>query len=448
MNKITFFIVLYASILTGQTQPWPTYSVKVSKDHPKGYYFFQAINTDGIGKLTDPCQMIVNGEGSLVYFKTFLPSEWSGDFKIQPNGLMSYNNDLRHKVYMMNKDFMIIDSLGPKNGLTWDFHEFQVLENGHYLFLATETVTMDLSKYKAFNKKNDPGSDTAKVLCWVVQELDAAKNVVFEWHSKDYYDFKDMDEYYLSKPYDVDIVHINSVTYDTDGNLLISARNFNEVTKVNRSNGNIMWRLGGKRNQFKFVNDSTMFIGQHCPRRMKNGNLILLDNGRKEKPFHPTIAKEYKLDEKNLKATLVWSYTDKSDAYSNGYGNVDKIKGDYFLIDYGKSINSTSVFNVVRSSGEIAFELGFRDTLKSYRTFYYPSLPWNLNRPMVYATTKKGKTILTTLSAYADYKWSNGETTRSIEVSKPGTYTVFIPIGNGGFIGSLPFKVTTPGKEE
>jgi hypothetical protein len=252
MNKTLFsLVVLISTCFSFSAQPWPPYKVSVCENGPKGYYFFQALKVTGTGPATHPTQMILDGKGRLVYFKTFAPGEWSGDFKLQPNGLMSYNNDSKRKAYLMNKDFTIVDSVSPKNGLTWDFHEFQVLANGHFVFFATETSTVNLSAHHIFNKKKEAGSDSAILMSWVVQELDEKKNVVFEWHSKNHYDIKDVDDSYLSDSKNVDIVHFNSVDYKEDY-FLVSARNYNEVTKVSKKDGSVIWRLGGKRNQFKF----------------------------------------------------------------------------------------------------------------------------------------------------------------------------------------------------
>ena len=109
-----------------------------------------------------------------------------------------------------------------------------------------------------------------------MQEQDANKNVVFEWHSKDYFNFTEVDTMRLLNPANVDWTHFNAVELDDDGNILVSVRHFNEITKVNRSTGAVMWRLGGKMNQFTFTNDSTQFIGQHDIRRIANGNITIL----------------------------------------------------------------------------------------------------------------------------------------------------------------------------
>ncbi len=63
------------------------------------------------------------------------------------------------------------------------------------------------------------------------------------------------------------------------GIILLSFRHLNEVTKIDSSSGEIIWRLGGKQNQFTFLGDTMPFSAQHDARRIANGNLTLFDNG-------------------------------------------------------------------------------------------------------------------------------------------------------------------------
>jgi len=81
-------------------------------------------------------------------------------------------------------------------------------------------------------------------------------------------------------------------------------KNLDEITKVDHNTGNIIWRLGGKNNQFTFANDNLGFSRQHDIRRFSNGDISLFDNGE----YHPvqvSSAVEYKLDEVNKSANLV-----------------------------------------------------------------------------------------------------------------------------------------------
>ena len=57
----------------------------------------------------------------------------------------------------------------------------QILSNGHYLILGYEYRTMNLSSYNWFNGNGTPVVLMLWVKCGVIQELDANKNLVWEW---------------------------------------------------------------------------------------------------------------------------------------------------------------------------------------------------------------------------------------------------------------------------
>lgn len=87
-----------------------------------------------------------------------------------------------------------------------------------------------------------------------------------------------------------------------------------EITKINRQTGEIIWRLGGKNNQFTFINNTTGFSHQHAIRRLPNENITLFDN-RNFPSLQFSSAVEYELDEQNKNATLLWEYRNTSDIY-------------------------------------------------------------------------------------------------------------------------------------
>ena len=100
-----------------------------------------------------------------------------------------------------------------------------------------------------------PGGKTAaSVTGNIIQEIDANKRLVFEWHTFDHIPitntFADMTQASF------DYAHINAMTIDpTDNNLLASLRTTSEIVKINRRTGEVMWRLGGKMNQFTFIGE-------------------------------------------------------------------------------------------------------------------------------------------------------------------------------------------------
>ena len=422
---------------TATAQLYPAYQVTVDTNTSVGYYFITPVK---FGSSTaNVYQMILDKYGNVVYTKN-AGRQAISDFKIQPNGLMSYNT--KGKSFLLDSTFTEIDSLGCKNGITTDGHDFQILSNGNYLLMGTEDTIMDLSAYHVFAHNGSAGSPNATVKCGVIQELDVNKNVVFEWHCKDYYHFADVDTAFLNTPNAVDWTHFNAVEQDMDGNILVSVRHFNEVTKINHTTGDVIWRLGGNANQFTFLNDTTHFIAQHDIRRIANGNYTIFDNGRKGNPVHPAQAKEYTLNEDSLKATLAWSYINDSASFSLATGNVQRISNGNTVISYGALNAGAQTFNVVDTFGVKHFELVFDDTLISYRAFNYPQLPFALHRPQLTCVNTNGQYYLTTTENYNAYRWNTGDSTAAIPVNNGATYQVFIPIGNGGYISSEILGVT------
>ncbi|MBL0309873.1 MAG: aryl-sulfate sulfotransferase [Bacteroidetes bacterium] len=237
------------------------------------------------------------------------------------------------------------------------------------------------------------------------------------------------------------MAHYNAVELDQDGNILLSSKNYSEITKINRSDGSIMWRLGGKRNQFTFVNCPVPFYGQHDIRRISNGNITLFDGGHHQKPYGAR-ALEFELDEVKTIATLKWSYTYDTALVSQARGNVQRLDNGYTLVNYGVvGTASELIFVVVDKRGRKLFELNSPDHLDSYRSFYYRELPWKVKRPQITCFDSLGVKYLKTAQDYSSYQWSDSSVTRTIAVTKPGNYFVFVPYGEGGFIRSEQLSI-------
>jgi hypothetical protein len=143
-----------------------------------------------------------------------------------------------------------------------------------------------------------------------------------------------------------------------------------EVTKIDRSTGEIIWRMGGKMNQFLFVddiNDSTGFCRQHDIRVLPNGNITLFDNGNcHEPPFSRAV--EYEVDADQMTVTKVWEFRDSPDIFSRFMGNAQRLPNGNTMIGWGgMNPNLTEV----RSDGSKAFELTFREGINCYRAFRF-----------------------------------------------------------------------------
>ena len=123
------------------------------------------------------------------------------------------------------------------------------------------------------------GNPAALVSGAIIQELDAQRNVVFQWRSWDHYPFT--SQWVNSTAAVISEFHVNCVFEDTDGNLIISTPKW--VKKISRQTGKIMWHLGGTENQFTFVGvspqEGTNDFAGHGINRLPNGDVLIYNNG-------------------------------------------------------------------------------------------------------------------------------------------------------------------------
>jgi hypothetical protein len=308
-----------------------------------------------------PYLLILRNDGSPVFYRAM--SAYCTDFKIQPNGLLTYFDAGADAFYEMDSSYAIVDSFRTGNGYATDIHELRILPDGHALLMAYDPETVDMSKIVA------EGDSAATVIGLIIQELDAAKNVVFQWRSWDHYAITDATHEVLTAE-TIDYVHGNALELDADGNLLVSCRHMDEITKIDRQTGDIIWRWGGKHNQFTFLNDQFRFSHQHALRRIANGHFTLFDNGNYHVP-EISRAVEYALDETDMTAEPVWQYRNLPDTFGGAMGYVQRLPNGNTLIGWGATNPSVTE---VRSDGTKVFELNLPSQVYSYRAY---RLDWN-----------------------------------------------------------------------
>ena len=256
--------------------------------------------------------------------------------------------------YVLDESYTVVDAWTIPNGYGADEHEFLLLDNGHALFLSYVPLPYDLTPYG--------GPADGQLIDIVLQEQDAAKQVVFEWHGSDHIPITDTYEEFADGV--VDYMHTNAIAVDTDGHLLISSRNTSEITKINRQTGAVIWRLGGKGNQFTFTNDNG-FWRQHDIRRLDNGHLTLFDNGNEHTPPH-SRAVEYAIDETAKTITRVWQYPADTHEYSFIMSNAQRLPNGNTLIGWGDQPKVTEV----QPDGTVALEMRLGGA--TYRAFRFP----------------------------------------------------------------------------
>ena len=325
-----------------------------------GYLF---VANMGIMSSADPSLLILDDHGEPVYIQRTPAGMITTDFNRQTvNGTPYLTYYVGTPIqswgygtyYVLDQSYALVDTWTINNGYGADPHELRLLPNGHALLLSYVPIPYDLTPYG--------GPADGLVMDTLVQEQDTQKNVVFEWHGIQHIPLTDTYYAYYASP--VDFMHTNAIELDSDGNLLLSSRHLSEITKVDRQTGAVIWRLGGRQNQFTFANDIG-FSFQHDVRRLPNGNLTLFDNGDQRQPPY-SRAVEYALDESAKTVTRVWQYPADTSIYAAFMGSMQRLSNGNTLIGWG----GLPLVTEVLPDGSKALELSIGGV--SYRAFRNP----------------------------------------------------------------------------
>lgn len=123
-----------------------------------------------------------------------------------------------------------------------------------------------------------------------------------------------------------DYDHPNALTFDNDGNYVMSWRNLSQIMAVDANKGTVLWRIGGKKSDYKFVDDPFKgFSKQHAVKILPNGNILLFDNGTDHSPSE-SRGVEYQLDPATKTARMVWQYRNPAPLYAAFVGWVERLK--------------------------------------------------------------------------------------------------------------------------
>jgi hypothetical protein len=215
-------------------------------------------------------------------------------------------------------------TLGCQLGLQPRLHDIILVPDGSYWVLCDEIRTMDL--------RADGGVAAARVTGTTVQHVSADGVLLFSWSPFDHFAITDVDLAERTGS-NVNWTHGNAIDLDADGNLLLSSRNLGEITKIDTRTGAVLWRMGGRRNEFSFI-DTPMpaFSHQHGARALVAGELMLLDNMGDP---NESRAERYVVNEAARIARLVRSYAAVPGAFTEIGGSVQRGDAGRTLVSFG-----------------------------------------------------------------------------------------------------------------
>ncbi len=234
-------------------------------------------------------------------------------------------------------------------------HDVKMDNNGHIVTLVRNSKLFDMSQV------GGKGMDTLGGDGILVMDTTGKK--IWEWDIWDVWDIKNDP---FIKQFAYDRFHINSLSFDRDGNYLVSLAIEDQIWKVNATTGKIMWKLG-KNGNFKM--DTTQYFSfQHSVHINPYGDLMVFDNSLWRKQ---SGAMSFSLDTINWKATSKIHAILPRSKYTSRMGSAYVLPNGNLL----QTSSKTGTVMVTGDKGNILWEL--HCYFVPYRAEYIPNDVWD-----------------------------------------------------------------------
>lgn len=261
---------------------------------------------------------------------------------------------------ILDTSYRQIGTVAAGNGLQADLHDFTITPEGTALITVYQQRRHDLSALG--------GPRHGILLDSLFQEVDIVTGrVLHQWRASRHVP---LEESYMSppssptKPYD--FFHINSIDVEPDGNLLVSARNTCCVYKIERTTGRIIWRLHGKKSDFR-MGPGTRFQLQHDARHHPGNVLTIFDDGEAPEARESRGIKLH-VDFRTRQVELLDAYvTHHPPTRANNQGSVQLLPNGNAFVGWG----SAPLFTEFSPDGKILYEARLPVGVSSYRAFRF-----------------------------------------------------------------------------
>jgi hypothetical protein len=361
---------------------------------------FVAPKTAGIGGGPSPGPLgpeIIDDQGRPVWFNPVTNGQAAADFRVQRyhnRPVLTWAQEkgfggLAENVsadYIFDDSYDLIATVHAGNGLDADAHEFLISPEDTALITIYNSVPADLSSVG--------GPTNGQVIEGDVQEIDIPSGkVIFEWHSIGHIGF---DESYLPLPASPntpwDYFHLNAISVDEDGNLIISARHTCALYKIDRHTGEVIWRLGGKQSDFT-LGPGARFWYQHnpIPDQLRRDTFRIFDNESNGTPVLPYSRVIWiQLDTTLKSATLVRWFKHPQDLSAASQGGSQALENGDTFVGWGQ----VGRFSEFDADDDLIFDANVPPNYDTYRAYRFP---WHARPhygPSAAAHLSNGQTIV------------------------------------------------------
>jgi hypothetical protein len=268
-------------------------------------------------------------------------------------------------------------------GVPTDFHELLPLHNGNIVlmsYVAKEGV--DLT---GISGQPTAGPNSTIADC-VLQEIDRQGNVVWEWTGSEHLDPVTESTVAPVSGGVYDVFHCNSIDVHANGNVLVSARHLDAIFEIRRSDGEIVWKMGGApvnkdgATIIDIVNDPyDGIVQQHDARYLPNGNVSLFDN-QNAQTNHPPRAVKFSVNLATNTAEPVFSFAAPDAVRACCQGSFRRYPDGHSRIGWGFFVPFNGVaITEIDEAGNALLNVNFPAGVASYRGVKVPTRNFDVN---------------------------------------------------------------------
>ena len=254
-----------------------------------------------------------------------------------------------------------VDISGLPGGPFYFHHEFRLNDDDHLVALIAELRTIDQSSVG--------GPADAQIVGDGFLELDWDGNLLQYWTSFDHLDpltatgSDGFWQFYFG-PESNDWLHANSLMEDTDGHYLMSLSNPNQVIKIHRETGEIIWTLGDS-GDFTISPTDARFRNQHSVSATGENRYLLFDN---RGGIFYSRSTELEIDPVNMTATRIFTFDD-------GQETLTPVVGNALRLANGNTLTCFAQKGLIKESDPDGNEVWSLDLqLFSYRAYHFDKL--------------------------------------------------------------------------
>jgi hypothetical protein len=282
---------------------------------------------------------------------------------------------------IVNRHYQVVAEIHAPRGYELDFHDLVLTPQGDAYVIGNKLVHISLrccggpphsSLYDQVVFEIEP--KTGKVL-W---SWDPLQHVRLKESYAQIYGYQTWDPY-----------HVNSISFGPAGAPIISMRNTWAAYWINRRNGAVFARLGGKHSTFK-LGPGVHFAWQHDVSQQPGERISVFDDEAAPPEGKQSRGIVIQLDWKDQTATLVNEFTLPHPALAGSQGNVEPLPNHNWFVGWGQ-LPYLSEYGPSRQLLYLAALPGPDESYRAYKEPWVGEPNWP---PAVVARTEKSEVVV------------------------------------------------------